>query len=374
MSLPFLDLLDEDPAARGRAHGRALAAEVARNVETCYRRFENLGLARAESRGKAAAWAEIARAERPDVDAEMRALADGAGVDTVEVALVNLRFEIGFPLMSLRAQRAAPTPAAADGCTSFALLPEATADGRVWIGQTLDGIAAIAGNLAVIRSRRSNGVVLLGLHEAGSVGPSVGVSSRGIGVVYNTLITPECAAPPVGLPFRLRVLGALEAETFARAIEVVLRAPRPTATHILLGHADGEAVGFELAARQAAYLHPEDGILAHANHVERLHGVASLFERLLPDSVFRGARLRRRLSARRGALGEAELHAALADHFSYPTSICLHGDAAAAPDRRAMTLAGILLDLSSGAMSVTDGPPCAGTLERFTLEPPRAPA
>ncbi|HTN86947.1 MAG TPA: C45 family peptidase [Sorangium sp.] len=371
MPLPFLDLSDDDPEARGRAHGGALAVQIARNIETCYRRFENNGLDRGEVRRKAAAWAELVRRERPDYDLEMRAVAAGAMADPLDVAIVNLRFEIGFPLM---ARRAAAMAAEADGCTSFAVLPEASADLQMRIGQTLDGIAAIAGNLAVIRSRRSARVTVLGLHEAGSVGPSVGLNSCGVGVVYNSLITPECADPPQGLPFRLRVLGVLESGNFARALDVALQAPRPTATHLLLGHRDGEAVGLELASRRAAYLHPEQDIMTHANHIERLAGVTSLFERLLPDSVFRGARLRRHLAARRGALDEAALHAALADHFSYPSSICLHGDGTAAQERRAMTLAGIILNLTSGVLGVTDGPPCAGALERFSLTPPQAPA
>ncbi|MGK3959953.1 C45 family autoproteolytic acyltransferase/hydrolase [Sorangium sp. So ce118] len=374
MPLPFLDLSDDDPEARGRAHGGALAIQIARNIETCYRRFENNGLDRHEVRRKAAAWAELVRREKPDYDVEMRAVAAGAGADPLDVAIVNLRFEIGFPLMARRALRAAAMAAEADGCTSFAVLPEAASDRQMRIGQTLDGIAAIAGNLAVIRSRRSARVAVLGLHEAGSVGPSVGLNSCGVGVVYNSLITPECADPPPGLPFRLRVLGVLESDNFARALDVALRAPRPTATHLLLGHRDGEAVGLELASRHAAYLHPEQDILTHANHMERLAGATSLFERLLPDSVFRGARLRRHLAARRGALDEEVLHAALADHFSYPSSICLHGDGTAAQERRATTLAGIILNLTSGVLAVTDGPPCAGALERFALTPPPTPA
>lgn len=366
MPLAFLDLPHDDPGARGHEHGLRLAAQIARNVRTCYRRCENDGLDHAAVRRQAGMWAEVILARRPDVAVEIAAVAAGAQLDPLDITLLNVRFEIGYPLKARVVSAAAPL----DGCTSFALLPEATADGHTRVGQTLDGSAAFAGNLAVLRSSRAHGLTLLGLHEAGSVGPSLGLNSAGIGVVYNSLITPACAAPPRGLPFRLRMLGILEAPTFAHAIDVALQTPRPTATHLLLGHRDGEALGLELSQTQAAYLHPERGILAHANHFERLEGVTSLFERLLPDSLFRGPRMSRHLAARRGALDEAALRRALSDHFSYPRSICLHSNPDLSLERRALTLSGAILDLAAGVLAATDGPPCENPLQRFALSQP----
>jgi isopenicillin-N N-acyltransferase like protein len=379
MPLRLLDLQENDPEQRGYRHGHELAGHVARNAETCYRRCENGGLTRADARRQAMFWDAIVRELRADCHAEMQAIARGADIDPIDVALINCRFEIVFPLTARRAlaartaRAAAPPGADADGCTSFGLLPEACPDGHIRIGQTIDGIAAIAGNFAVLRAARSAAVTTLGLHEAGSVAPSVGLNTHGIGVVYNALVTPECTEPAPGLPFRLRTLGVLEATTFAQAIQVATTPPRTTATYLMLAHADGEVLGLELDRERVACLYPEDGVVTHANHFERLHPVQSLYERLLPESLFRGQRMRRLLTARRGPVTEDALAAALRDHFSYPASICLHGDDQATLDRRAMTLASVMIDLSAGVMAVTDGPPCSAPFERFTVVPPPAP-
>jgi isopenicillin-N N-acyltransferase like protein len=367
MPYPFIEVPENDPELRGRIHGSSLAREIARNVGICYRRFDRNGLSCGAARLQASAWMHEVLTQ-DWLLAEIGAIAKFAEMDVLDVALLNLRFEIGFPLMAKRATRGAPQSTETDGCTSFGLLAETCADGHVKLGQTLDGIAAIAENLVVIKSARPGGLTVMGLHEAGSVAPSVGLNSAGIGLAYNSLISPGCENPPFGLPFRLRVLAILEAKTFAEALGAALTRPRPTATHLLVGHRDGELVGLELTQENAAYIYPEGGVLTHANHFERMPGTVSLFERLLPDSIFRGNRMRRLLTSRTGSIDDRFVEAVLQDHFSFPFSICHHGDERLPSDRRAATLAGIVLDLTSFTLAASNGPPCRQQFERFSLQ------
>jgi isopenicillin-N N-acyltransferase-like protein len=367
MPYPFIEVLENDPELRGRIHGSSLAREIARNVAICYRRFDRNGLTCEAARFQASAWMHTVLTQEWLL-AEMGAIAKFAEIDLLDVAILNLRFEIGFPLMARRAMRGAIEDTETDGCTSFGLLPENSADGHMKLGQTLDGISAIAGNLAIIKSARRGGLTVLGLHEAGSVAPSVGLNSSGIGVAYNSLISLGCENPPFGLPFRLRVLAILEAKTFANALGAALIRPRPTATHLLVGHRDGELVGLELTQENAAYIYPECGVLTHANHFEHMPGTVSLFERLLPDSIFRSNRMRRLFGSRTGSIDDQFVEAVLQDHFSFPFSICHHGDERLPPDRRAATLAGVILDLTSHTLAASNGPPCQQHFERFSLK------
>ena len=66
------------PFERGRAHGRAFAADVAANLETYLRRFEASGLSRADAFAEAARWRKAMAAQNADYAAEMRGIADGA--------------------------------------------------------------------------------------------------------------------------------------------------------------------------------------------------------------------------------------------------------------------------------------------------------
>jgi isopenicillin-N N-acyltransferase-like protein len=243
------------------------------------------------------------------------------------------------------------------------------------IGQTLDGIAAYGGNFAVIASddpdAGGNRIERLALHEAGSAGPSAGFNSAGVAAVYNSLVTPACASPPFGVPFRLRMARVLRAPTLAAAIGAAMAPPCPVAVHVLLAHRDGVALGLELLQCRAVPLNPHDGILTHANHIEAPGAVGiveSLFERLLPDSLFRAERMRMLLDGA-GCPDDETIRAALADHFSYPSSICLHGDESMPAERRSVTLAGIVIDLGTGTLSVSDGQPCQTPFVRFTLPP-----
>jgi isopenicillin-N N-acyltransferase-like protein len=367
MSLRILDLPLDEPDLRGRIHGNAFRREIGRNVETSYRRFERNGLTRESARRQVAEWNEAVLAKDQSVVAELQAIATAAEIDYLHVALLNLRFEIGYALQAARVLHGPPLDVGIDGCTSFGLLGDAAADGHVKIGQTLDGIAAIGGNLAVFRDIGPHGATGLGLYEAGGIGPACGLNSNGIGAVYNSLICPSCEQPPFGPPFRLRMRAILRAGTFAGAIGAAISAPRPTAIHLLLADRGGELVGLELAQMNAAYLEPQCGLLTHANHFERMPAVVSLFEHLLPDSLFRGNRLRRLLLADGPKVEHRTIEAALRDHFSFPSSICLHGDHALPMDRRAMTLAGVIMDLNSATLFIADGPPCSADFVPIAL-------
>ena len=123
------------------------------------------------------------------------------GTGPIGMAQVKLHELLGHPLEhgiepgfvhTLIERNALPAPAEAGLAWPFRLRVrvlggfELIRDGRPRIGQTLDGIASIRPNLAVIETVRSGGVHVLGLHEAGCVGPSLGVTSKGVGLVYNS--------------------------------------------------------------------------------------------------------------------------------------------------------------------------------------------
>lgn len=55
---------------------------------------------------------------------------------------------------------------------------------------------------------------------------------------------------------------------------------------------------------------------------------------------------------------------ALRDHS---TSVCQHADGAASPESANETVAAVAMDLTDGALWVTQGPPCTAAAERFEL-------
>lgn len=126
--------LDGHAFARGVAHGRALKREVADNIETYLRRFVAGGLDRDAALREGARWVDAIAAADLDYADEMRGIAEGAGQTAAALAMLNARYEIAFTLFG-REARAPDAAAEAAGCSTFGALPEATADGRTYLGQ-----------------------------------------------------------------------------------------------------------------------------------------------------------------------------------------------------------------------------------------------
>ncbi len=131
---------------RGVAHGKTFAADVAANLETYLRRFEASGLARAEALEEALRWQTAMQSQNTDYAEEMLGIAKGAEQTSVAIALLNARYEIAFMIFGkdARKQEQALQQATGetDGCTTFGLLSDVTADGHTWLGQNWVGLLA----------------------------------------------------------------------------------------------------------------------------------------------------------------------------------------------------------------------------------------
>ena len=193
--------LDGDAFTRGVAHGRALKREVADNIETYLRRFAAGGLDREVALREGARWVDAIAAADRDYAEEMRGIADGAGQTQAALAMLNARYEIAFTLFGGEA-RAPDAAAEVDGCSTFGVLPEATVDGRTYLGQNWDWLEGIHGRAVVLRLQRRDKPSLICLTEAGIVGGKMGVNERGIGLVENGLASDADGKNPVNISNR----------------------------------------------------------------------------------------------------------------------------------------------------------------------------
>lgn len=364
-AIRILDL-DGEPFDCGLAHGRALAREVADNVETYLRRFEASGLDRAAAQAEGACWREAIAAQSPDYAEELRGIAAGSGQTEDTIAMLNARYEIAFLLFGKDARAGGPRDI--DGCSTFGALPEATADGRTYLGQNWDWLAGIHGRAAVTRLRRPGKPRQICLTEAGIAGGKMGLNEHGIGLVENGLAGDGDGRNPFEKPFHVRCREVLEADRFDRALTPIVATARVGSANFMIGDAAGEIIDLETSADHVAPLHPRDGILTHSNHfLDPRHGV-SLMERISTSTLFRAARLERLLRQRHGQLDVAAFQEALGDHLSRPKSICRHPDDSQPAAVRTMTVCSVLLDLDRRVMHVANGPPCENDFVAIALD------
>jgi isopenicillin-N N-acyltransferase like protein len=366
--------------ARGLAHGRRFAAEIADNVATYLRRFAASGLDRDQAFIEAARWRAAIAAHNGSYAEEMQGIAEGSGQSAETIALLNARYELAFTLFGQEAAkesakgatRAANAGAQAlaeigpDGCTTFGLLPEVTADNHTWLGQNWDWLEGVHGRTFVLRTRRTDGPSFVCLTEAGIAGGKMGVNECGIGLVENGLASSHDGRNPYRDPFHVRCRQVLDAETFEEALRPVIDTPRTCSANFVIGQAGGKIIDLESSPDHVSRLAPVDGIITHSNHFLTAGHGESLLEKAAPNTLHRVDRMRALLQRHRGAVSVAHMRAAATDHAGAPYAICRHPDPQQPPARRTMTVGAVLIDLEACVMRVANGPPCDNEYVAFT--------
>lgn len=362
-----------DPRERGRLHGARFEREITDNLSTYMRRFEASGLGCADALAEGEKWLNAIKRQNESYAEEMAGIAEASNQREAAIAVLNARYELAFSLFGKDAvrdesKREELLSIGPDGCTTFGLLPEVTADGHTWLGQNWDWLEGVHTRNFVLRVKRSNGASYICLTEAGIVGGKMGVNENGIGLVENGLASSHDGSNPFEKPFHMRCREVLEAEDYEEALRPIVKTRRSCSANFMIGHCDGEIIDLETSPGRVTDIHPVEGILTHSNHfVTGGHGDSQM-EKLAPSTLFRAARLRRLLGRTAGSITIDDMKSATADHFGAPNAICRHPDERRPPAKRTMTTGAVLIDLSERVMFVADGPPCSYPYVPFRID------
>ncbi|TMJ26877.1 MAG: hypothetical protein E6G96_13760 [Alphaproteobacteria bacterium] len=368
-TIPFL-AASGSAHARGLAHGRRFAQEIAQNLQTYVGRFNASGLDRDEAFSEAEHWRNAIAALAPAYAEEIQGIAQGAGQTELAIALLNARYELAFSLFGKEAMR--PEALEVDGCTTFGLMPEVTSDRHGWLGQNWDWLEGVHGRTFVLQVHRTDQPSFVCLTEAGIAGGKMGVNECGIGLVENGLASSQDGRHPYRKPFHVRCREVLDAETANAAISVVGDGPRTCSANFIIGQAGGAIVNVETSPDHASELHPQDGIVTHSNHFLTPGHGESLLEKISPNTLYRADRMRElligsSLGGAGGAISFEHMRRAAIDHFGAPYAICRHPDPTQPSAKRSMTVGAVLIDLDARTMHVANGPPCSNEYVAFSV-------
>jgi isopenicillin-N N-acyltransferase-like protein len=285
---------------------------------------------------------------------ELRGLAKGADLPWGDVMAINARSELMY------ASSGGPAPAPAGECTSFAVLPEASANHHTLLGQNWDWLPFALDTAVVLEVHRDDLPSYITIAEAGHFA-KVGFNAAGLGMCTNTLVSTRDVGAS-GVPYHSVLRALMDATTLSNAMRTVYAAPRALSANYLLAHSQGQAVNIETTSGDASGVHvslPENGILAHANHF-LAPGFAPQDARvaLQPDSIFRLDTMRRGLAAASGAVSIAKAQAILRDHRNLPEAVCSHPNPDKHPLESRTSVISVVADLDAGELWMTPGPPC----------------
>jgi len=349
MSLPLLHL-SGTAYDQGVQHGQLLGERIAHNLQVYFGRFASeVGLSRAEVLERAIKYREAIVAHNPDYFAAMRGVAEGSGFDLNQLLALNLRYEIIYYQLSAKAMAA--------GCTSFAVLPDASANGHLLMGQNWDWIPQVQG--AVLHTVEPDGLETISFTEAGIVGGKIGLNSAGLGLAINGLHSSDDDWSRLSKPFHVRCYEILRARDLKTAIQAVTGEERACSTNFLIAQVPDRVANIEAAPHRARVVEPENGFLVHTNHFldPQALGVREPPRAPWSSTCHRWDRLSDLLASRHPmVVGDIQNY--LRDHEAYPHSVCCHEDPDLPPGQQYRTVASVVMDLHQRELFISDGPPC----------------
>jgi len=362
MTLPIVHLAGT-AYEQGVQHGQALKDRIAHNLDVYFARFEReTGLARPEVLDRARRYAKAIAGQNQDYFDGMRGVADGSGFALDDIAALQVRYEILYYQFGKNAMSED-----VDGCTAFAVLPEASASGRLLVGQNWDWIPQVQG--AVLHTTEANGLETLAFTEAGIVGGKIGLNSAGLGLAINGMTSTDDDWSTLAKPFHVRCYEILRARDFDAAVQVVTGEDRACSTNFLIAQTPNKVVDIEAAPDKLRLLGCEVGCLVHTNNFTDPAeiGVSEPPNPKRPFSVGRRSRLGELLGAREKIAVE-DIQADLRDHLRYPYGICRHAAVGLEPpEHHYITVTSVIMDLDAQALMLTDGVPCENEYQTVTL-------
>ena len=342
------------PYERGKTYGQLCKEEVGVSIRVYQLLFEGLkGIAWEDARRISEKYLDLTREFEPDYAEEIRGIAEGAGVDLLDIAALNARTEI----MYSQAQKEEVKE-----CTTLSLMPPATADGRVIAAQNWDFSGLLRDSVVIVHVRQEEKPNFMMVAEAGMIG-GIGMNDRGIAVMLNAL---RAEVPCQGIPLRARMRAMLEAENLSDAYVRGSHAPVSVA-NLIATHKDGVAIAFEMDSEIVEPMIPEDGVLLHTNHYIGTKMYLKNDVNHMGSSYIRLQRIRTLVKECHGKITVEDVMRMLKDHAGYPQSICDHENMKDPLVKRDATNFAIIMDLTENCIYLAPGNPCENAFEKYSV-------
>ncbi|CAG7918097.1 unnamed protein product [Penicillium olsonii] len=329
---PIKLTLRGSPREIGLQHGRVLREQIHSQVAIYDLMFQQTSnLTWTEVREVAKEFQSTLKVLTSHLLVEMEGIADGAGLDVLDIIALNCRSEIALGKFS-------------DGCTTLCWKKSG---GRV-LSQNWDWTATVKKNLAMVSIEQEGKPTLYMVTEAGIVG-KIGFNLNGVGTCLNAIRAKPMLSTKLPVHVALRL--CLESPSVHDAIKTIQSLGGvASAQHVLCADYT-TALGLELSpVGDKHIIEDSNGIIGHTNHFLEnryvdeppwLSGSPIRLKRLgeltkeLVDVGVTGDDITPRL------LRES----IFSDTFNLPQAICSQEDPSRPKANRSRTLFNIVMDL-----------------------------
>jgi isopenicillin-N N-acyltransferase like protein len=369
--LPVLRLKGS-PYQIGYGHGKVAQDKIRHNLEIYFRRFKNeTQLSRDEALARAGKYLKVIRRVSPAYARAMDGVAVGAGTSLLEIAALNVRYELMYSQFARIGLRPHPRPG---GCTAFGAMPETTVNRHVLMAQNWDWIPQVEG--LFLKIRPSEGPRVLCFTEAGVVGGKIGLNSEGIGLAINGLVSNKDDWRRLRKPFHVICWEILGSKSLPEALKRITRGERSCSANFIVGHqktlSSSRLVDVESGPSSTLTVPPQNGVLTHTNHF--LHpgklGIRQVLDEERRSTLHRLRRINELVQPIRDGdekLSSSKAEKILRDHNGRPESVCRHENSAFPKDERYQTVVSVIMDLYNRQLKATIGSPCLTAHQTLSL-------
>lgn len=347
-SFDFIEINGNTPFDRGQQYGQKAKDKIVAGIEDYKKLFaQTMDKTWDEIKDDGRAYIPFIEKIMPEILEEARGIAFGAKVDMAEIMVLNCRYEI--TKFSKKNE-----------CTTCAVMPEASKEGKTFLVKNWDLRLGIINNIVIAHINESDGTRIIGITEAGQL-IREGFNSHGIGLCNNSLKSIY-DNKGLGIPVTFLRRKALTCKTFDEAKNLLLNTKRNVSNNMLLLSKCGKAINIEAHPKGVDKILPNKGIITHANHFVVSPGLNAC------DSSPRDTRLNGLLMEKHGDITVEYIKRCMSDHENYPKAICRHPNDVSLPlARRDITVAGIIIDFEEETMHICVGPPCEGEFNQYRL-------
>ncbi|KAE8453412.1 hypothetical protein EG329_010273 [Mollisiaceae sp. DMI_Dod_QoI] len=326
---------DRDPASTdiGLQHGRQLASKIRSQIVVYEAMFKQTSkLDWAAVRDIAQQYSETILKLTPELHTEIAGIAEGAGLDLLDIVALNARSEIALGSFS-------------DGCTSVAWK---TKNEGVILSQNWDWTARVKKNLALMSIEQPGKPKIWMVTEAGIVG-KIGFNSASVGTCLNAIRAKPSDATKLPIHIVLRLF--LQSTSTKSAIsKFEALGGVASACHILLADKSGP-ISLELSPLGNSHIFPnEKGIVCHSNHFIENKCIKEPF--WLTGSTIRLDRARKLTDELaegvKPVTAELLRRHVFSDTFNAPQAICCQEDPIRPIETRSSTLFNIIMRFEEG--------------------------
>jgi isopenicillin-N N-acyltransferase-like protein len=355
--LPIVKL-EGSPRAQGLAHGEQLKQRIQHNIEIYFERFQSEGkVTEDDVLNRAQLYWDAIQKQNPAYAENLIGVSEGSGFEILRLAAINVRYEILYHQFTENAL--------IDGCTSYAISADSSENGNLIMGENWDWIPQVEG--AVLHIKEGD-LEILSFTEAGIVGGKIGLSSNGLGLSVNGLMSTDDDWSRLEKPFHVRCYEILRSKDLAEALRVIGNGTRSCSANYMIAQDVAGPVSVESAPGSVRELRPENGYVSHTNHFvdpSKLNITEPPSEKR-QHSQHRLQQTHQYLS-KNSINGMEKIKEMLIDHDGHPYSICRHIDTSEPPSEHYQTVTSAIMDLHERAMWISDGPPCENPYQEFRL-------